>query len=173
MQKKEKVQHFNKRFTTLLNSFSYTTKSANESLVEHYATTLYPTIVMFVKRPGKVILVENYEEAKKVESDLDSIVRHTLEPELKHITSKRYLLLAKFKEEHSNFRIYLVIDGVNPYEKKRSIYSVWPIFVINNNIPLRLSKKREHIILSMIIQGMYLQICFFNVVTSHLSYFVS
>ena len=57
---------------------------------------------MFVKRFGKVTLVENYQEAKKVEVDLDSIEKHTQETELKHTTSKRPLLLTKPKEEHSN-----------------------------------------------------------------------
>ena len=57
---------------------------------------------MFVKRAGKVRLVENYEEAKKVEEDLDSIESHTLELELKHTTNKMPLLLTKPKQEHSN-----------------------------------------------------------------------
>ena len=47
-------------------------------------------------------MVENYEEAKKIEAGLDSIERHTLEPELKHTTSKMPLLLTKPKQEHSN-----------------------------------------------------------------------
>ena len=85
-----------------MNSFSSTTKLANESLVEYYTTGLYPPITKFVKRAGKVRLVENYEEANNVEVDLDSIARHNLEPELKHTTSKRPLLLTKPKEESSN-----------------------------------------------------------------------
>ena len=39
-----------------------------------------------------------------------------------------------FKEEPRNVRIFLAADGVNPYAEKRSINSVWPILVINNNI---------------------------------------
>ena len=78
MEKKEKDQDLNQRFTTLLSSFSATTKPIEESLVEYHTTTLYPPIAMFVKRVVKATLVENYEEAKKVEADLDSITRHTL-----------------------------------------------------------------------------------------------
>ena len=48
---------------------------------------------MFVKRSDKVTLVENYEEAKKLEAYLDSIEKNTPEPELKHTTSKRPFLL--------------------------------------------------------------------------------
>ena len=96
---------------------------------------------MFVKRAGKVTLVENYEEAKKVEADLDSIITHTLEPKLKHTTSKRPLVLTNPKEEHSNDlenvvkmmhnfsnkvvhlendkRVSSYRDPFNPYYKKR------------------------------------------------------
>ena len=102
MGNKEKVQDFNQRFTTLLNNFSAATKPIEESLIEYYTTSLDPPIAMFVKRAVKTTLVEKYEEAKKVEADLDSIARHTLEPNLKHTTSKRHLLLTKPKEEHSN-----------------------------------------------------------------------
>ena len=52
-------------------------------MVEYYTMTLYLPIAIFVKRTVKPTLVENYEEAKKEEFDLDSIARHTLEPEVK------------------------------------------------------------------------------------------
>ena len=61
MENKEKVQDFNHRFTTLLNSFSATMKPADESLIEYYTTTFDASIAMFVKRVVKVTLVENYE----------------------------------------------------------------------------------------------------------------
>ena len=67
-----------------------------------------------------------------------------------------------FKEEPHNIRISLAIDDVNPFVHMRSIYMVWPIFVIKNNIPPWLSIKREHIMLSMIIPGiLYLQLSYF------------
>ena len=78
-----------------------------------------------------------------------------------------------FKEEPHNLRISLAADGVNPFVEMKSIYTVWPIFVINNNIPPWFSIKREHIMLAMIIPGMCLQQFFFNILAFHLSYFVS
>jgi hypothetical protein len=39
-----------------------------------------------------------------------------------------------FKEEPCNVRLSLVAYGVNPFGEIRSIYLVWPIFVINNNL---------------------------------------
>ena len=76
-----------------------------------------------------------------------------------------------FKEEPRNLRISLAADGVNPFAQMKSSYMVWPIFVINNNIPPWLSIKREHIMLSMIIPGFIDENCFiYNVVVaSHLS----
>jgi hypothetical protein len=59
-----------------------------------------------------------------------------------------------FKDEPRNVRLSLATDGVNPFGEIRSIYSVWPIFVINNNIPPWMSIKREHIMLTMIVPGM-------------------
>ena len=40
MENKEKVQDFNQRFTTLLNSLIVTTKPTEESLVEYYTISL-------------------------------------------------------------------------------------------------------------------------------------
>jgi len=60
-----------------------------------------------------------------------------------------------FKEEPRNVRLSLAADGVNPYAEMRSIYSVWPVFVINNNIPPWMSIKREHIMLAMIVPGIF------------------
>jgi hypothetical protein len=58
--------------------------------------------------------------------------------------------------EPRNVRLTLATDGVNPFGELRSIYLVWPIFVINNNIPPWISIKREHIILTMIVPGICL-----------------
>jgi hypothetical protein len=63
---------------------------------------------------------------------------------------------ADFKDEPRNVRISLVANDVNPFRELRSIYSVWPIFFINNNIPPWMSIKREHIMLTMIVPGICL-----------------
>ena len=67
-----------------------------------------------------------------------------------------------FKEEPRNLRISLAAYGVNPFSQMKSIYTVWPIFVINNKIPPWLSIKTENIMLSMIILGILcLQLFYF------------
>ena len=58
-----------------------------------------------------------------------------------------------FKEEPCNFKLSLADDGVNPFGELRSTYSVWPIFVINNNAPPWMSVKREHTMLAMTVPG--------------------
>ena len=58
-----------------------------------------------------------------------------------------------FKEEPRNVRLSLAADVVNPFEELRSTYSVWPVFVINNNLPPWMSIKREHTMLEMIVTG--------------------
>ena len=65
-----------------------------------------------------------------------------------------------FKEEH--LKLSLIADSVNPYGDMRSVYLVWPIFVINNNIPPWMSIKREHIMLSMIVRGIFLFYSYLN-----------
>jgi hypothetical protein len=63
---------------------------------------------------------------------------------------------ADFKDEPCNVRLSLADDGVNPFIEIRSIYLVWPIFVIKSNIPPWMSIKREHIMLTIIILGISL-----------------
>ena len=63
---------------------------------------------------------------------------------------------AYFKEEPRNLKLSLAADGVNPFGKMRSTYSVWSIFFINNNIPPWLSIKREHIMLTLIVPSFFL-----------------
>ena len=67
-----------------------------------------------------------------------------------------------FNEEPSNLKLSLVADSVNPYGDMRSVYSVWPIFFINNNIPPWMSIKREHIMLSMIVPGIFFIYIYLN-----------
>jgi hypothetical protein len=61
-----------------------------------------------------------------------------------------------FKEEPHNVRISLVAYGVNPFGELRSIYSVCPIFFINNKLPPWMAIKREYTMLAMIVPGVFL-----------------
>jgi hypothetical protein len=63
---------------------------------------------------------------------------------------------ADFKDESRNVRLSLAADNVNPFRELSYIYSVWSIFVINNNIPPWMSIKREHIMLTIIVPSICL-----------------
>ena len=70
--------------------------------MEYYTLALSPDISMFVKRSVKPYLVVTYEESKKVESELESINKHTTESDTRTFSSKKPLLLTRPKEEHSS-----------------------------------------------------------------------
>ena len=59
----------------------------------------------------------------------------------------------KFKDEVQSIRINIAMEGVNPYSLKNTNYCVWPVVVINNNIPPWLSMKNAHLMLALIIPG--------------------
>ena len=44
-----------------------------------------------------------------------------------------------FKEEPSNLKLLLAVDGVNPYGDMRFVYLVWPIFLLIKKFLLRCS----------------------------------
>ena len=58
-----------------------------------------------------------------------------------------------FKEKPCNVKLPLATNVVNPFGELRSTYSVWHVFVINNNLSPWMSVKREHTMLAMIVPG--------------------
>ena len=64
-----------------------------------------------------------------------------------------------FKEEPCNVRLSFVVDGVNPFRELITNYSVLTIFVINNNLPLWIKIKMEHIMLALIVPCTYFTKC--------------
>ena len=59
----------------------------------------------------------------------------------------------KFKNEVRSLRLSIAMDGVNPYSLHNTNYYVWPVLVINNNIPPCLSLKNENLMLALIVPG--------------------
>ena len=74
---------------------------AEETLMEYYSSALSPEIAMFVKRSVKPSLLETYEEAKKVEEELESIHKQPVDLDVKTF-NKNPLLLTNPKEERPN-----------------------------------------------------------------------
>ena len=75
-EKKERVHNFNHRFSSHLNNFDAAIKPAENTLIEYYTSALGPKIAIFFKRLVKPTLVETYEEAEKVEDEMESIDKY-------------------------------------------------------------------------------------------------
>ena len=60
-----------------------------------------------------------------------------------------------FKEDPCNLKLSLAVNSVNPFGEMRSTQFVWPIFVINNNIPPWMSIKKEHIMFAVIVPSIF------------------
>ena len=59
----------------------------------------------------------------------------------------------KLKDEVRTLRLSIAMDGVNPYSLQNTNYFVWPIVVINNNIPPWFSMKNDHLMSDIIVTG--------------------
>lgn len=73
MESKDKMKHFNKRFLHILNNSAANTKPHDSITVDYYKSALPTSIVQFVKRVVKPMLLENCEEALIVENDMRMI----------------------------------------------------------------------------------------------------
>jgi len=58
-----------------------------------------------------------------------------------------------FRNEPRNARISLTTDGINPFGDLRTTYSIWPVLIINNNLPPWMAMRKEHAMLTLIIPG--------------------
>ncbi len=57
----------------------------------------------------------------------------------------------QFKKEPRHLRLGLVVDGINPYPLQQSKYSVWPVVVLNYNLPRHLTMSNAFMWLALII----------------------
>ena len=69
----------------------------------------------------------------------------------KHIEEK----WPEFAKEPRHLRLGLAMDGVNPFGLRSTTYSVWPVVLVNYNIPPWMTTKKGHLILSLIVPGRY------------------
>ena len=59
----------------------------------------------------------------------------------------------KFKDEVWSLQLSIAMDGFNLCSLQNTNYYVWPVVVINNNIPPWFSIKNEHLMLALIVLG--------------------
>jgi hypothetical protein len=55
--------------------------------------------------------------------------------------------------ESRNIRFALSTDGMNPFDKNRTMQSTWLVILAMYNIPTWLCHKRKYLMLSILIQG--------------------
>ena len=72
-ERKERVHNFTQRFAAYINNFTAADKPSENALIEYYTSALGPDLAMFAKRSVRPTLVETYEEAEKVEAEMESI----------------------------------------------------------------------------------------------------
>jgi hypothetical protein len=58
-----------------------------------------------------------------------------------------------FASEPRNVRMVLAMDGVNPHKLMRKPNSIWPVLLINYNIPPWLAMKKNYVMLALIMPG--------------------
>ena len=80
----------------------------------------------------------------------DGMVRHVSQsPHMEDIRAK----YPEFCSDPRRLFLALSTDGMNPFSEKRSVYSTWPVTLMNYNLPPWMTTKRYCIILSLIIPG--------------------
>jgi hypothetical protein len=61
--------------------------------------------------------------------------------------------LDKFKDEVRSLRLSIDMDGVNLYSLQNINYYVFPMAMINNNIPPWFFVKNKHLVMALIVLG--------------------
>ena len=100
-ERKEKVHNFTQRFAAYLKIFTATDKPSEKYLIEYYTSDLGADLAMFSKISVKPTLSETYEEAERVEAEMESIENYPVQLEEKTFGGKKHLLLTNYKDERS------------------------------------------------------------------------
>ena len=96
------MHNFTQRFDSYLNNFTTADKPSENALIEYYNSALGPDLAMFSKRWVRPTLVETYEEAEKVEAEMESIENYPMHSKEKTFGNKKPLLLTQPKDERSH-----------------------------------------------------------------------
>jgi hypothetical protein len=82
----------------------------------------------------------------------DNVMRIPADCEaFKHIEEKWPI----FVNDPRNIKMGIALDGVNPFSIQNTQYSVWPVIVVNYNIPPYMSIKKQHMMLSLLVPGRF------------------
>jgi hypothetical protein len=62
-------------------------------------------------------------------------------------------MFSDFGKDARNIRLGLSLDGMSPYNDKNNTYSLWPVTLLNYNLPPWLVTKRFFVMLALLIPG--------------------
>ncbi len=111
----------------------------------HYMPII-PRIKQLFLTKSKAMLMD-WHVANKSE---DGVMRGPANSKTWQIVEDRW---PQFKEEPRHLTLGLAIDGVNPYSLQQSKYSVWPIVVLDYNLPPHLTMNNAFMWFAFIIPG--------------------
>ena len=97
-ERKEKVHNFTQRFAAYLKTFTAVDKPSQKVMIEYYTSSLGLDLAMFAKILVKPTLSETYEEAERVEVEMERIENYPVQLEEKPF-GKKPLSLTKPKDE--------------------------------------------------------------------------
>jgi hypothetical protein len=82
----------------------------------------------------------------------DKLVRHVSQGRAwAHVNTSPHF--ENFGDDPRNLRLGLTTDGINPFSEKRSVYSTWPVLLLNYNVPPWMTTKKFFVMLSLLIPG--------------------
>ncbi len=58
-----------------------------------------------------------------------------------------------FQNEPCHLKLGLVANGVNPFSNQNTNYSLWPMCIVNHNIPPWMTTKKTFIFFALIVLG--------------------
>jgi hypothetical protein len=92
-----------------------------------------------------------HSENSSIDEGGDNLVRHPCDSKAwRHFHEN---VDPEFGSDPQNAHFALVADGVNPFKQTRSMWSTWPVTLLNYNLPPWLCTKNFFIILALLIPG--------------------
>ena len=73
------MHNFTQRFAAYLKQFTAVDKPSEKALIEYYTSALGLDLAMFAKILVKPTLAETYEEAEKVEVEMESLEHYSMQ----------------------------------------------------------------------------------------------
>jgi hypothetical protein len=112
---------------------------------------IIPRMQRMFRSPAISELLLWHTENKSDREGGDNLVRHSCDSKAwRHFHENVDLA---FRIDARNIHFALAADGVNPFKQTRSIWSTWPVTLLNYNLPPWLCTKKFFLMLALLIPG--------------------